>query len=93
MALPAVSDSAIIEVLRAIVRAVAYGRHAGHRASEVAARQVQSRQPCSAQVPQDSIRRFFSACRARKMRTPALLAEIPRCSANVFVGVPCTSIA
>jgi hypothetical protein len=27
------------------------------------------------------------------MRTPALLAEMVRCSAKAFTGVPCTSIA
>jgi hypothetical protein len=48
--------------------------------------------PCSAHVPQDSTRRFFKASRARKMRTPALLADSLRCCANAFTGVPCTSI-
>ena len=55
--------------------------------------QVQCRQPCSAQVPHDSITRFLSASRARNTRLPALLADSPRCSANALTGVPFTSIA
>src|SRR5450631_49754 len=37
--------------------------------------QVQSRQPCSAQVPHERATCFRSASRARKIRTPALLAD------------------
>ena len=52
---------------------------------------VQFIHPYSAHVPHDSITRFFSASRARNTRTPALFAERPFCSANVFTGVPATS--
>jgi hypothetical protein len=39
--------------------------------------QEQSRQPCFAQVPHDRATCFRNAARARKMRTPALFAEMP----------------
>src|SRR5688572_19644063 len=66
----------------------------GHRAigSSGHRPQWQSRQPCSAHVPHDSITRFLRASRARNTRTPALLAESCRSAANVFTGVPSTSI-
>jgi hypothetical protein len=43
--------------------------------------QVQSRQPCFAQVPHDRATCFRSASRARKILTPALFEEIPFASA------------
>jgi len=43
--------------------------------------QVQSRQPCSAQVPHARASCLRSASRARNSRTPALLAEMPAASA------------
>lgn len=42
---------------------------------------VQSRQPCSAQVPHERATCFRKASRARKILTPALPAEIPAASA------------
>lgn len=42
---------------------------------------VQSRQPCSAQVPHERATCFLRASRARKIRTPALLADMPAASA------------
>ena len=56
-------------------------------------RQVQSKQPCSAHVPQDLTTRAFSAFRARCTRTDALVCVSPCCSANVLTGVPATSIS
>src|SRR5581483_8387753 len=54
--------------------------------------QVQSRQPCSAQVPHERATCFRRASRARKILTPALLAEMPAASAYSFTATPSTSI-
>src|SRR5581483_9924612 len=53
--------------------------------------QVQSRQPCSAQVPQVRTTCLRNASRARKTRTPALLAVIPASAANSCTDTPSTS--
>ncbi len=58
--------------------------------------QEQSRQPCSAQVPQDCATCFRSASRARKAHTLSLLAEIPVATAksfNIELIVPGTDLA
>ena len=56
-------------------------------------RHVQFTHPCSAQIPHDSVTRLRSAARARKTRTPALLAESPFSSAKALTGTPFTSMA
>src|SRR5690606_40122107 len=55
--------------------------------------QEQSRQPCSAHVPQDAVTCFRSASRARNRRTPAFDVVSPAVSANVLTGVFSTSTA
>lgn len=54
--------------------------------------QVQSRQPCSAQVPHDRATCFRNASRARNTRTPAVLRDSPFSTAKSSTAVPSTTM-